>query len=315
MAVLASLKGARWPRSSARPRLARPPSRLAVLTWTLTVVALGGAVASSLFGPDYGVSALVTTAPASAAGTAEVEPEAAPKATLMDPMEFRRPAPPADGHPRVAIILRGLGLSKSATAKAILDLPADVTLAFSAYGRDLQNDADTARADGHEVFLDVPVEPQGYPANDAGPQAILTSLTSPENAERLEWALTRFIGFPGLVFAPASPALESKETFSPLFEDPALKGLVWAHTGAKGFDGAKIEMATAEISIDQGASADETDASLARLEEMARKGDAAFAIVSATPTTVARLKAWTAALEDKGILLVPASAVAVKPGT
>jgi polysaccharide deacetylase 2 family uncharacterized protein YibQ len=312
MAVLASLKGARWPRSSARPRLARPPSRLAVLTWTLAVVALGGAVASSLFGPDYGVSALVTTAPASA--SAHVEPETEPKAALLDPNEFRRPAPPADGRPRVAIIVRGLGLSRSATAKAILDLPADVTFALSAYGRDLQKDADTARADGHEVFLDVPVEPQGYPANDAGPEAILTSLTSSENAGRLEWALTRFIGFPGLVFAPASPALDSKETLAPLFEDAALNGLVWAHTGAKGFDGAKIEMATAEMSIDQNASADEVDAALGRLEGIAREGGTALAIVSSAPTTMARLKAWTAALEDKGIVLVPASAVAVKPG-
>jgi len=314
MALLASLKGARLPRRPARPRLSRPPSRLAVLTWTLTVAALGGAVASSLFGPGYGVSALVTTGPAEA--SAEIEPhEAPPAATLIDPTEFRRPAPPADGRPRVAIIVRGLGLSKAATAQAVADLPADVTLALNAYGRNLQHDSDAARADGHEVFLDVPVEPKGYPANDSGPEALLTSLSAGENSERLQWALGRFIGFPGLVFAPGSPALESAATLSLLFDGQALKGLVWAHATAKGFDDAKIETATATITIEPGASADDVDSALERLEGAARKGGAALAIVGPAPVTLERLKAWTVALEDKGIVLVPASALAVTPAS
>lgn len=284
------------------------------MTWALTIAALGGAAASSMFARGYGVSALVTTGPADASAT--IAPHnPAPAATLIDPAEFRRRAPPPDGRPRVAIIVRGLGLSKAATAQAIADLPADVTLALSAYGRELQHDADAARADGHEVFLDIPVEPKGYPANDAGPEALLTALTPGENGARLQWALGRFIGFPGLVFAPGSPALESAEMLAPLFEGPALKGLVWAHAGAKGFADAKVDMATATLTIDPSASSDDVDRALERLEAAARKGTAALAIVGSAPATVERLKAWTASLDDKGIALVPASALAVSSGS
>ena len=38
-------------------------------------------------------------------------------------------------------------------------------------------------------------------------------------------------------------------------------------------------------------------------------------IVSPAPATLARLKAWTAGLDDKGIALVPASALAIAPAS
>lgn len=313
MAVLASLMGA-LPRRPARPRLQRPPTRLAVLTWTLSIAALGGAVASSFFGPDYGVSALVTTGTASAALTAGHDPKGAdPVALQVDPTEFRRPAASADGRPRIAIIVRGLGLSKSTTARALADMPPDVTLALSAYGRDLQHDADAARADGHEVFLDVPVEPQGYPANDAGPEALLSSLGADENRERLKWALGRFVGFPGLVLAAGSPALDNPAIVTALLDDPSLKGLVWAYANAKGFADAKVEMTQAAVTIDGAAGPDDIGNALERLEAAARKGGSALAIVSPAPATLDRLKAWTSELDARGLALVPASALALSP--
>lgn len=313
MAVSAIFKGARLPRMPARMRLARPPGRVAVLAWALGIVALGGAAASSYMSHGYGVSALVVTGPASASIPAH--PKAEPREIALDPTEFRRTAPSADGRPRVAVIVRGLGLSRKTTAAAIADLPADVTLALSAYGRDLQRDADTARADGHEVFLDMPVEPAGYPGNDAGPQALLTSLTAAENDGRLQWALSRFIGFPGIVFAPGSPALDSAAFVTPLLHGPGRSGLVWAAFGAKGFEGADAAVAAAAIDIAAGSSDHDVDMALERLEAVARKGGSALAIVSATPVVMARVKAWAAGLEDEGIALVPASALAVTPAS
>ena len=308
MSVSAILKGA-GPRRLAQ---ARPPGRIVILAWSLAIVALGAAFVSSLFGPDYGARALVVAAPAEA----PVAPQPVqPAPVLVDPARFRREAPPQDGRPRVAVIVRGLGLSNAATREAIAGLPADVTLALSAYGRQLQRDADEARADGHEVFLDMPVEPLGYPANDAGPHALLISLPEAENAARLRWALGRFTGFPGLVFAPGSPALDSGATMAPLISDPSLQGLVWAHAGAKGLGGAPAEIAAAIVSIDAATTPREIDAAFERLEAAARQTGAALAIVSPTPVALDRLKAWTGSLDAKGIVLAPASALAVAPAS
>src|SRR3546814_2917386 len=59
-----------------------------------------------------------------------------------------------DKRPRIAVVLTGLGLSDSATAAAIEELPSAVTLSFSPYARDLERWIALARARGHEVMLD-----------------------------------------------------------------------------------------------------------------------------------------------------------------
>ncbi len=79
--------------------------------------------------------------------------------------------------PRIAIVIGGVGISASGTADAFAKLPAPVTFAFAPYGADLDKLAEHARAEGHEVLLQVPMEPFDYPDNDPGPQTLLTSLT------------------------------------------------------------------------------------------------------------------------------------------
>jgi len=78
---------------------------------------------------------------------------------------YARPFTP-DGHPRVALIIGGLGLNARATREAIETLPADVTLSFVPYADGLQGWIDMARAAGHEVLLETPMEPKDYPDND-----------------------------------------------------------------------------------------------------------------------------------------------------
>src|SRR5690606_15597580 len=75
----------------------------------------------------------------------------------------------ANGRPRVALIVGGLGLNAVTTRAAIERLPAEVTLSFVPYAEGLQAWIDMARAHGHEVMLEMPMEPTGYPDNDPGP--------------------------------------------------------------------------------------------------------------------------------------------------
>ena len=52
-----------------------------------------------------------------------------------------------------------------------------MTFAFTPYGAEVDSLATKARADGHELLLQAPMEPFDYPDNDPGPQTLLTSLT------------------------------------------------------------------------------------------------------------------------------------------
>ena len=78
---------------------------------------------------------------------------------------YRRPFVP-DNRPKVALVIGGLGLNSRATQTAIEALPAEVTLSFSPYADGLQGWIDRARAAGHEVLLEIPMEPVDFPDNE-----------------------------------------------------------------------------------------------------------------------------------------------------
>ena len=134
--------------------------------------------------------------------------------------------------PRIAIIVSGLGVSDSATADAIAKLPGAVTLGFMPYGSDVAALAGRARARGHEVLLQVPMEPFDYPDNDPGPQTLLTSLTPQQNIDRLYWLMSRFQGYVGIVGAMGGRFTASEPSFAPVLRETAKRGLIFVDDGA-----------------------------------------------------------------------------------
>lgn len=286
--------------------------RIAVVAWAIALAALGAAAAAAIFGPDGGARALVARETGAHAPVAPAEP--AEPAPAANPASFRREAPPPSGRPRIAIVVRGLGLSESLTARAV-KLPPDISLGLSAYSHGLQKQVDAARDAGHEVYLDVPVEPLGFPNNDSGPEALLTTLDAAANAERLAWSLGRATGYPGLVFAAASPLLDSAAAMAPLAADKAAHGLIFVHARGRGMEGVAAPQASGDIVIDAKPAPGEIDAALEQLEAAARKSGRAIGFANAYPVTVERLAAWSASLEERGFELVPVSALSISPAS
>ncbi|MBU6445480.1 MAG: divergent polysaccharide deacetylase family protein, partial [Alphaproteobacteria bacterium] len=104
-------------------------------------------------------------------------------------------APPVatpKGKPQIALVISGLGVSAKATEAALKTLPPGVTLAFAPYAGDAQRWVSEARRLGHEVLLEVPMEPYDFPDSDPGPHTLRPTLDENGNLDRLRWALTRF---------------------------------------------------------------------------------------------------------------------------
>jgi hypothetical protein len=97
--------------------------------------------------------------------------------------------------PVVSIVVGGLGVGAAKTTDAIMKLPPAVTLAFTPYGSDPTKLTERARAQRHEILLQIPMEPFDYPDNDPGPQTLLTTLAPEQNLDRLYWHLSRFQGY------------------------------------------------------------------------------------------------------------------------
>jgi polysaccharide deacetylase 2 family uncharacterized protein YibQ len=236
---------------------------------------------------------------------------------------YSRPHPES-GRPRIAIVLGSLGLSRPATIAAIQQLPGPITLSFAPYGRNLQDFVDQARAAGHEVLLQVPMEPIDYPKNDPGPHTLLTSLSARKNLERLDWLLARFTGYVGIVNYMGSRYTASEPHLRPLMTALRERGLMFVDarsTSASVAAKTAVEIGLPVVSndrfIDNEASRSNIDARLGELERIARSRGQAVGIGFPYPVTIERLSQWARGLEAKGIDLAPVSALLVsehKPG-
>ena len=223
---------------------------------------------------------------------------------------YARPDDPGTG-PRIAILVTGLGIGQSATAAAIARLPQAVSLAFAPYGNEIERAAARARDAGHEVFLQLPMEPFDYPDSDPGPQALLTALKGPENSDRLAWVMSRFPGYVGLVNLMGGKMM-GDPAFEPILREIGARGLGFVDDGTvpKGpalSSKSRTPTARAEIVLDATPRPEAIDAELARAEAQARSNG--FVLVSAGGSlmSVDRIARWARDLDARGIRLVPAS--------
>jgi uncharacterized protein len=221
--------------------------------------------------------------------------------------------------PVVAIVIGGLGISASGTADAFAKLPATITFALTPYGTDMEKLAERARADEHEVLLQIPMEPFDYPDNDPGPQTLLTSLTPDQNIDRLHWLMSRFQGYVGLMSFMGARFTASEQGLGPVLREAAKRGLIYVDDGSSSRSiagqlagGQNLPFAKADIILDTVPTPPEIDRALARLEIRARESGSAVALATAQPGTIARIAEWAKKAEAKGILLVPITMVAIK---
>jgi polysaccharide deacetylase 2 family uncharacterized protein YibQ len=222
--------------------------------------------------------------------------------------------------PIVAIVIGGLGVGAAKTTDAIMKLPPAVTLAFTPYGSDPAKLATRARAQRHEILLQIPMEPFDYPDNDPGPQTLLTTLLPEQNLDRLSWHLSRFQGYAGIANFMGGRFVVSDAVMQPILRDAAKRGLGYLDDGSAPRSVASslaasqaMPFAKADISIDAVPTAAEIDRALAKLEALAKERGTAVGIASALPISIERIGAWLKTLESHGILLVPLTTAMLKP--
>jgi hypothetical protein len=222
--------------------------------------------------------------------------------------------------PRIAIVISGLGISATNTNEALAKLPGAITLAFSPYGANVESLAARARAEGHEVLLQIPMEPFEYPDNDPGPQTLLTTLLADQNLDRLYWLMSRFQGYVGVVNVMGNRFTASERALTPVLYEITKRGLIYLDDGnsprslASQIAGANsVPFAKAEVVLDAVPTPASIDRALTRLEALARERGVAVGIASAVPAAIDRIAQWAKAAEARGMVLVPITTIAIKP--
>jgi len=221
--------------------------------------------------------------------------------------------------PQVAIIIGGLGVSASRTADALSKLPGAVTFAFTPYADDLEAHAARAREKGHEILLQVPMEPFDYPDNDPGPQTLMSSVSAEQNIDRLHWVFSRMQGYVGIINYMGARFTATDNAVAPVLREVSRRGLIYVDDASSPrsvvsqIAGAnKLAFVKSDIAIDAVTNSAEIDNALRRLESAARDRGLAVGYASALPASIDRIAKWAKAAQSRGITLVPVSVVAAK---
>jgi uncharacterized protein len=229
-------------------------------------------------------------------------------------------APAEAGKFRIAIVVSGLGISAKATSAALASLPPGVTLGFAPYAGDVQSWVSQARQFGHEVLLEVPMEPFDFPDSDPGPHTLRSGVDEDSNVQRLDWALSRFTGYAGVTNLLGQRFLSDADALSPALTALSRRGLYFYDSGSAPQsvtpDVASrqgIAFAQAGTTLDTIQTAMEIDKHLSELEDQARAHGSAVGSGFLYPVTVERIAIWAKGLSGRGFVLVPVSAIVSAP--
>ncbi|MDP2699578.1 divergent polysaccharide deacetylase family protein [Thalassospira sp.] len=230
---------------------------------------------------------------------------------------YARPFELVENQPYVAVIVTGLGMNRERTDTAIRELPLNISLGLSPYGPDLPQTAAAAREMGHEVFLQMPMEPDDFPLSDPGPRALMTGLSEGENLVRLEWLLSRFPGYVGVISHLGSKFSNLDTGIRPVIQFINQSGLMYVDGGttvsvslaAQLAANAGAPNAISNIVIDEVPSRRYIDDRLNDLVAQAKRNGVAVGIAGSYPVTIQRLRNWSLRLERQGVKLAPISAI------
>ena len=222
---------------------------------------------------------------------------------------------------RIAIVVGGLGLSQTGTQRALDKLPEDITLAFAATGNSLFRWMSVARRGGHEILLQVPLEPFDYPDNNPGRLTLVSSDSTAVNLKRLHEAMGRMTNYTGIMNYLGGRFLADSEALEPVMKDISGRGLLFLDDGssaqslsatyAKAFGGPH---AFADVVLDQEVSKASVLKKLDELERIALRKGSAVGVASAFDESVDAVTEWAREAQGRGIEIVGVSVLADVPG-
>jgi len=165
-------------------------------------------------------------------------------------------------------------------------------------------------------MLQLPMEPVGYPARNPGPKTLLAEASEAENREALLWHMSRFAGYTGITNYMGGRFLTAPAGMKPVLAEMKKRGLVFLEDAmvplsstASVAKSAGLPARRAQIVIDGEPDPVSIARALQQLEAEAVSNGFAIGTGSGLDLTIDAVASWASELEQRGIVLVPISAV------
>ncbi|WP_170984232.1 divergent polysaccharide deacetylase family protein [Rhodoligotrophos defluvii] len=221
--------------------------------------------------------------------------------------------------PKIALVIAGIGGDPHVPMVVLDRLPADITLAVPSSARDAQGWIDRAREKGHEVLLELPMEPAAFSEAGLSRRPILADAAEHDIVDDMHWHLSRASGY----FAAANPSRSryrsNAEALRTIFRELGQRGLGFIEI-TPGTAAARqvatsmgLDYAGVDLVVDANPTGTRIEAALDRLVDVAQRNGFAMASATATPTTIERLSAWLDKVNGREAVVVPASAALLMP--
>lgn len=150
--------------------------------------------------------------------------------------------------------------------------------------------------------------------NDPGRMALMTDLDANLNVERLSWIMSRFPGYFAAIPFMGEKFMSQPEKLNPILSDLADRGLALVSATESSFvkdiaTKLNLPFVQSNLQIDSDLDPDSIRTQLVNLEQIARKDGVAIGTMRPVNLSIRQLEVWINSLPDKGIDLVPVSAI------
>jgi polysaccharide deacetylase 2 family uncharacterized protein YibQ len=211
------------------------------------------------------------------------------------------------------MIIDDFGCSFSETARAFLEMDADLTITVLPGEPFTGRVARKALAEGKDLLLHLPMEPLGYPAQDPGPRAVLLAQTDEEVRARVRSALEGVEGLVGVSNHMGSRAMQEERILRILLDEVGERGLFFLDSktvpgelAASVAGSMGVRCLENDLFWDTGVDEPEAiRAKLDRLFQIARRRGYAVGIGHPRPVTLEVLREKLPEMERLGVRLVP----------
>jgi polysaccharide deacetylase 2 family uncharacterized protein YibQ len=225
---------------------------------------------------------------------------------------FSRPT----GKALLALVITDTGFSEE-TLRTVLELPVEISVAFSPYATEPARKIEALRNRGHEVWAMLPAMGAHFPQIDPGPLGLIASISEPEALRRLHATLAATLGSVGVILPADETFSQQKKLWPPVIEDILARGLDVLSThpsrATDGWAGTAEERDAIRrdaLVLDANSSVATLASKLAGLRELAMKQKKTTVLLSAQPLALRTLAEWLAQkpLGDD-VVLAPLSAL------
>lgn len=210
--------------------------------------------------------------------------------------------------PVISLIIQDYGLSGLLSETVLKELDPNITLILSPYADNIKSWQNKARTKGHELWIQLPLETQEFPAQDPGPLGIFFGPALGDNIENMETVLNQASEYAGIAVQSDSLLSDNKTSAEQLFDRIYKSGLGVFEINPNAPDFLKIASKKEDVPYFQNDSYVH-QISLKALERKAIEKGYAVAVLSPAPRTLESLTLWIKTLEKKGIALAPLSAL------